>query len=364
MFGLDPAGGELATLIPDPSRLWAAVEGLAPGATVAPIPLEGRRANGVPFALDASVQRARRTAGCCACCASSTARRRARSTRPSTRCRSGWRCSTPTASTCASTARCARCSAAREHELIGIRDRCSRIPTTARATSTPPGAILRGELSTWQCEKRFVRPDGSDRLDAGQPDLPARRVRPPAVLGRAVPGRHRAAPDGVARPADRRAQPARVRRRARARGRLGRARGAARARPRRLQGHQRRPRPPRGRRAAARRPPTRSAGACAATTRWRGSAATSSPCCCRTATSSARRWSRNELAALIAGQRFRFDGVERSVTASVGVAAVDSPADALSAADRAMYAAKAVGGGRVRVAILKLGMPQFVAWLS
>ena len=58
----------------------------------------------------------------------------------------------------------------------------------------------------------------------------------------------------------------------------------------------------------------------------------------------------NELAALIAGQRFRFDGVERSVTASVGVAAVESPADALSAADRAMYAAKAVGGGRVRVA--------------
>ena len=56
----------------------------------------------------------------------------------------------------------------------------------------------------------------------------------------------------------------------------------------------------------------------------------------------------NDLAALVAGQRFVFDGIERSVTASIGVAAVTAGGDALSAADRAMYDAKAVGGNRVR----------------
>jgi diguanylate cyclase (GGDEF)-like protein len=59
-----------------------------------------------------------------------------------------------------------------------------------------------------------------------------------------------------------------------------------------------------------------------------------------------------DLAALVAGQRFLFDGVERGVTASIGLARVDAgttPAALLAAADRAMYSAKAVGGGRVRV---------------
>jgi diguanylate cyclase (GGDEF)-like protein len=56
----------------------------------------------------------------------------------------------------------------------------------------------------------------------------------------------------------------------------------------------------------------------------------------------------NDLAALIAGQRFAFDGVERSVTVSVGVAGVCGAHETLSAADRAMYDAKAVGGNRVR----------------
>ena len=55
-----------------------------------------------------------------------------------------------------------------------------------------------------------------------------------------------------------------------------------------------------------------------------------------------------DIALLIGGQRFRFSGVERAVSASVGLARVGSPQDTLSAADRAMYAAKAVGGGRVR----------------
>jgi PleD family two-component response regulator len=43
-----------------------------------------------------------------------------------------------------------------------------------------------------------------------------------------------------------------------------------------------------------------------------------------------------------------FDGVERGVTVSVGVAGVCGAHETLSAADRAMYDAKAVGGNRVR----------------
>ncbi|MDA0182413.1 diguanylate cyclase [Solirubrobacter phytolaccae] len=60
----------------------------------------------------------------------------------------------------------------------------------------------------------------------------------------------------------------------------------------------------------------------------------------------------SDLTALVAEQRFVFDGVERGVTASIGISAVeagDVPAEALAAADRAMYSAKAVGGGRVRL---------------
>ncbi|HEY6886603.1 MAG TPA: PAS domain-containing protein, partial [Solirubrobacter sp.] len=53
MFAVEPVGRELTALIPDARRLWDAVAAKATGL----IPLEGRRANGVPFALDASVGR-------------------------------------------------------------------------------------------------------------------------------------------------------------------------------------------------------------------------------------------------------------------------------------------------------------------
>ncbi len=57
-----------------------------------------------------------------------------------------------------------------------------------------------------------------------------------------------------------------------------------------------------------------------------------------------------DLVAVIAAQRFKFGAVPRSITASIGVAMVDpcEPALAVSAADRAMYAAKAAGGDCVR----------------
>ena len=57
MFGVDPAGRGLAELIPDPARLWGAVGRCPkPARTVALVPLAGRRANGVPFALDVNVR--------------------------------------------------------------------------------------------------------------------------------------------------------------------------------------------------------------------------------------------------------------------------------------------------------------------
>ena len=49
-------GRELSELIPAPERFWAAVDGLERGATVALIALTGRRADGVPFALDARLR--------------------------------------------------------------------------------------------------------------------------------------------------------------------------------------------------------------------------------------------------------------------------------------------------------------------
>ena len=56
MFGVDPTGRELTELIPDPARLWGSIAGVQRGGTVALVPLSGRRADGVPFALDVSVR--------------------------------------------------------------------------------------------------------------------------------------------------------------------------------------------------------------------------------------------------------------------------------------------------------------------
>ena len=56
-----------------------------------------------------------------------------------------------------------------------------------------------------------------------------------------------------------------------------------------------------------------------------------------------RRGFERELEALIAGERVRHAGAELSVGASAGIAALDAhltPAQAIDAADRAMYARK------------------------
>ena len=49
----------------------------------------------------------------------------------------------------------------RADELIGIRDQELTHPDDRQSDVDAAWRILRGEFNTWQCEKRFVRPDGS-----------------------------------------------------------------------------------------------------------------------------------------------------------------------------------------------------------
>ena len=136
-------------------------------------------------------------------------------------------------------------------------------------------------------------------LGARQPDLPARRRRPAAELGRPVPRHHRApragggaAPHGRPRRADRAAQPARVppgaRAAHRARAPLRRGGRDPHARPRGRQARQRHARPPGGRRADRGCAET----LCARATCSRGSAATSDARCCSPRSSPTRSWPR------------------------------------------------------------------------
>src|SRR5690349_11913837 len=56
LFRCMPVGLMLDDLVSEPDRLWAAIAELPAGAHVPAIPLEGRRADGVPFGVDASVR--------------------------------------------------------------------------------------------------------------------------------------------------------------------------------------------------------------------------------------------------------------------------------------------------------------------
>ncbi len=135
----------------------------------------------------------------------------------------------------------------RRTSCSGCATRSSRTRTTVRATSTPPGASSTARSSTWQCEKRFVRPDGSIVWTlASLTFLRDEYGRPLCWVGQfqdVTELRRMASRDPLTDALNRRAFDVELER---ARGRV-----AAGARPRRLQGHQRRPRPPRRRRAAA-----------------------------------------------------------------------------------------------------------------
>ena len=232
-------------------------------------------------------------------------------------------------------------------DLIGTRDQELTHPDDRQSDVDAAWRILNGELNSWQCEKRFVRPDGTIVWTlASLTFLRDEYGRPLCWVGQfqdVTDLRRMASRDPLTDALNRRALDAELAalRRIRSPG------GAVAARPRRLQGDQRRPRPQLRRRAVAPDGGRRSAAGCATTICWRASAATSSSCCCRTPTSNRPgSWPRISSCWSPASASSSTASSAPSRPAS-GCAPVGEPLLTLSAADRAMYAAKAVGGGRV-----------------
>jgi len=239
-----------------------------------------------------------------------------------------------------------------EQELIGVRDQEITHPDDRAGDVEAAWRVLNGEISTWQCEKRFARPDGSIVWTlANLTFLRDEYGRPLCWVGQfqdITELRRMASNDPLTDTLNRRAFDVELQRAANS------------SRPSALlvldldgfkdindaHGHE-----------AGDELLRVTAGAIGRRLRRHDvlgrlggdEFAVLLPDC---ALDEARRVG-EDLAALVAGQRFVFDGIERSVSASIGIArvcAVTAPAAAFSSADRAMYAAKAVGGGRVRVA--------------
>ena len=342
MFALELDGLQLVELIPAPERLWAAVDGAEAGTTVALVPLAGRRGNGVPFALDMSV---RVLADGGLLCVLRELDRNAPGMLDAAfdampigmaLFNTDGEYVRVNGALCALLGRDA-------DALIGVRDQELTHPDDRQSDVDAAWRILNGELDSWQCEKRFVQPDGSivwtfanltflrdehgrplcwvgqfqditelrrlasrdpltDALNRRAFDFELERAREASLLVIDLDGfkdindahGHSAGDELLRRTADA------------IRGRLRRDDLLA-----RLGGDE---------------------------------FAVLLPHCDATQAILVG----NDLAALVAGQRFVFDGVERRVTASIGVAPVTTASAALAAADRAMYDAKAVGGNRVR----------------
>src|SRR5690349_2248053 len=160
LFALAPEGCELAELIPAPERLWEAVAGLERGATIASIPLTGRRANGVPFALDVCV---RVLVDGSLLCVLREVDRNAPGTLDAAfdampigmaLCNTDGEYIRVNGALCALLGRDAG-------SLLGVRDQEVTHPDDRQSDLDAAWRILGGELDSWQCEKRFVRPDGS-----------------------------------------------------------------------------------------------------------------------------------------------------------------------------------------------------------
>jgi diguanylate cyclase (GGDEF)-like protein/PAS domain S-box-containing protein len=340
LFAVPPEGRELSELIPATDRLWAAVAGLTAGARVPAIPLTGRRSNGVPFALDVSV---RVLDGGALLCVLRELDRNAPGTLDAAfdalpigmaLLNTDGEYVRVNGALCALLGRDAQ-------TLVGMRDQDVTHDDDRQSDVDAAWRILNGELDTWQCEKRFVRPDGSivwtfanltflrdehgrplcwvgqfqditelrllasrdpltDALNRRAFGVELERAREASVLVIDLDGfkeindahGHSAGDELLQRIADV------------IRDRLRRDDVFA-----RLGGDE----------FAVLLPHCDAAQAVLVG---------------------------NDLAALIAGQRFEFDGNECRITASIGVAPDGD--DAMGAADRAMYDAKAVGGNRVR----------------
>src|SRR4051812_18980749 len=151
LFRCDPIGCELIALVPQPARLWAAVEGLEPGAHLPLVPLEGRRADGVPFALDASVRVLDDGALLCLL---------RELDQHATSSLEGAFDHAPIGMALFNTdgeyvrvnaALCALLGRS-DAELVGMRDQELTHPEDRQSDLDAAWRILRGELATWQCE--------------------------------------------------------------------------------------------------------------------------------------------------------------------------------------------------------------------
>ncbi len=158
MFQRDPVGSAIGDLVACAARLWAALEGVDPGTLVPLVPLEGRRADGVPFALDVSVRVLDDGFLCLL--------REVDRQQPGTLdeafdhmplgmalFNTDGQYVRVNAALCVLLGRTA-------DELIGMRDQELTHPDDRQSDLDAAWRILQGELSTWQCEKRFVKPDG------------------------------------------------------------------------------------------------------------------------------------------------------------------------------------------------------------
>ncbi len=356
MFLADPVGRELGSLLADTSRLRRAPSpACRAGAHVPLIPLEGVRADGVPFALDASV---RVLADGALLCVFRELEERATSSLDAAfdHAPIGMALfNTDGEYVRVNPALCALLGRTGD-ELIGMRDQELTHPEDRQSDVDAAWRILRGELSTWQCEKRFVRPDGTVVWTlANLTFVRDEHGRPLCWVGQfqdVTELRRMASRDPLTDALNRRAFDVEL------------ARSSAAGGPAALlvldldgfkeindaHGHH-----------AGDELLRVVAGAIARRLR-RGDVLARlggdefAVLLLRCEMEEAARVGA-DLAALVAGQRFLFDGVERGVTTSVGITPVDArstPAEMLAQADRAMYAAKAVGGGRVRGAHLSL----------
>ena len=346
MFGLNPVGRGLAELVRDPARLWAAVDGARAGTIVPAVPLEGRRANGVPFALDVSLRVL--VDGGLLCVLREVDRNApgmldvAFDAMPN-----GMALFNTDGEYVRVNAALAALLGRASKDLVGTRDQEYTHPEDRQSDLDAARRILNGELSSWQCEKRFVRPDGSIVWTlANLTFLRDEDGRPLCWVGQfqdVTELRRMASRDPLTDALNRRAFDTELQRCA---GRdatllvidldgfkeindahghhagdelLRQTADAIRGRLRRDD----------------------------VLARLGGDEfAVLLPHCGPDEAGNVAA----DLAALVAGQRFLFEGVERTVTASVGLAPVGTPEESLSAADRAMYAAKAVGGNRVHSA--------------
>jgi diguanylate cyclase (GGDEF)-like protein/PAS domain S-box-containing protein len=335
LFGADPTGRELGELVTDPAPLWRARD------AASAVPLEGRRRNGVPFALDASV---RALAGGGRLCVLHEVDRQAPGTLDAAfdampigmaLFNTDGEYLRVNAALCALLGR-------RGEDLLGRRDQELTHPDDRQSDLDAAWRILRGELSTWQCEKRFVRPDQTIVWTAAHLTfLRDGHGRPLCWVGQftdITELRRQASRDPLTDALNRRAFDVELERACDASLVILDLDGFKEIND--AHGHHAGDELLRGIAEAVGGRLRR--GDSLARLGGDEFAVLLPHCDPQQAVLVA-----NDLAALIAAQRFVFDGVERHVTASVGVTAVTGEGS-LFAADRAMYAAKAAGGDRVR----------------